>query len=423
MSSPFNPALWYWKVLDSSPSTQVFSGASGSFVPLANTTYTTWLVADGGNVPSTCDTLANLYASFDGYNASARPFYQELTVTGDVTLTNPLPSVLVINGPVTPFKVILPPMNRPGSLAKGDGLMIRNGGPGGAGSYPFRVYYNDGTTITWFTPSGGYIGGFQDVYFTLTDNTTVNGTVIATSYLSIKGGTVEDAIHALNGLYVEGPNQADLILKKGAGSKAVLWGTTLTSQVRFEMALASDDAESTGNAGSNFYLARYADNGTTMLDKPIAITRSNGGVILRGTNTNDSAAAGFIGEFLEHSVPTGSKVSLTTTIPAQIATLTLTAGDWDVWGVLQFDGGGTTTITCLVGSIHTTTAALDFTQGRYFATPMFGNAGALAFLPTLSLSPSRFSVALSTAIYLNASVTFGVAACQAYGRLMARRRR
>lgn len=62
---PFNITNWYWSVQDSSPTTQVYSSASGAFVPLTDATYTAWL-ADG-TLPTNIDTAANLGAVLAPY--------------------------------------------------------------------------------------------------------------------------------------------------------------------------------------------------------------------------------------------------------------------------------------------------------------------------------------------------------------------
>src|SRR5690349_16625741 len=65
---------------------------------------------------------------------------------------------------------------------------------------------------------------------------------------------------------------------------------------------------------------------------------------LAGTATNDDAAAGKIGEYIESEVLSGSAVSLTTNTAANITSISLTAGDWDVWGAAVYQlGSGTTT--------------------------------------------------------------------------------
>lgn len=332
MSSFYNIYNWYWKVLDSSPGTQVFSSASGGFVLLSDPTYTAWLAADGGNQPTEIPTLAGLYEGvFNSFNERlARPSYAAMTIGVDTTLTNPLPTYLKVTPTADNLKVIFPQSNKPGSLAKGQTVRILNGAT--VLTRPFTVYAADGTTQIWGPTAGQKtITGGEDVLFTQTANDSVNGSLVPQGYL---GATV-----------------------------------------------------------------------------PVAV---------QGVPTNTARAAGIVGEYLEHSVGTG--VALTTGIWTQIATITLTPGDWDVWGVLQYDGGGTTTVSAMQGSIKNATASPDFTQGRYSAVSLPSAGTILPFLPTLLLPATQWLIASNTTIFLNTSATFGVAGMNAKGRLMARRR-
>jgi hypothetical protein len=63
-----------------------------------------------------------------------------------------------------------------------------------------------------------------------------------------------------------------------------------------------------------------------------------------GTATNDDAAAGKLGEIISSNIVVGSAVSLTTNTPANITSLSLTAGDWDVWGLMNSSEGSGTTL-------------------------------------------------------------------------------
>lgn len=56
MSKNYNPKNWYWIVGGST--SQVYSSASGDYVPVANATYQAWR-ADG-TMPTAIDTEANL---------------------------------------------------------------------------------------------------------------------------------------------------------------------------------------------------------------------------------------------------------------------------------------------------------------------------------------------------------------------------
>jgi hypothetical protein len=55
---------------------------------------------------------------------------------------------------------------------------------------------------------------------------------------------------------------------------------------------------------------------------------------LPGTSTGDNANPGNVGEFVTASVTTG--LSMATDVPANITWITLSPGDWDVWGSVSF---------------------------------------------------------------------------------------
>lgn len=144
---------------------------------------------------------------------------------------------------------------------------------------------------------------------------------------------------------------------------------------------------------------------------------------LTGTVTNDAAAAGKIGEVLSSIVLAGSAVALTTNTPANMTSLALTAGDWDVTMVLYYAPGASTSITRLIGSPSATSATLDTTTGKYadlnIAANVPGNAGYIS-----QVVPSyRLSLASTTTIYAVAMGTFTVSTLGVFGLLRARRMR
>ena len=79
------------------------------------------------------------------------------------------------------------------------------------------------------------------------------------------------------------------------------------------------------------------------------------GVAVLGSNTNDNAASGFVGELLSASAANNA-VSLTNDVAANAVSLSLTAGDWDVSGVVLFQTAGSTTVTQFVAAISTVSA-------------------------------------------------------------------
>ena len=142
---------------------------------------------------------------------------------------------------------------------------------------------------------------------------------------------------------------------------------------------------------------------------------------LKGTTTNDSASAGNIGEYVTATVLTGSAVSLTTATAADITSISLTAGDWDVEGCVVASPAGGTTLARIEGWTSSTSA----TQ------PTIPNNGGFAKLVTtftaadqaLPVGRQRFSLSGTTTVYLSIYTAFIGSTCAAYGFISARRAR
>jgi hypothetical protein len=141
-----------------------------------------------------------------------------------------------------------------------------------------------------------------------------------------------------------------------------------------------------------------------------------------GSTTNDSATAGNVGEYVSSSVASGSAISLTTNVVANLTSISLTPGDWDVWGIAQYLGTGSTTVNSVQTTLSLVSATQDTTNGRYTYTPAFGTTG-FANPLTAHIGPARFSLSTTTTIYLTVVGTFAASTLSAYGILQARRRR
>lgn len=132
-----------------------------------------------------------------------------------------------------------------------------------------------------------------------------------------------------------------------------------------------------------------------------------------GTTTNNNAAASYVGEVISNSA---SGVALTTTVDASVISISLTAGDWDVFGSIRFVPAAGTTTASTESSISTTSAthsALSTVGGARIAD------GVSAYpAPTV-----RLSLAGTTTVYLVATAAFGVSTMAANGSLTGRRRR
>lgn len=142
---------------------------------------------------------------------------------------------------------------------------------------------------------------------------------------------------------------------------------------------------------------------------------------LPGTATNDNASAGNIGEVISASIAGGSAIALTTNVAANIASISLTAGDWDVYGWDNFSGNATTSQTSLIASLSTTSATLDPTTP--FASLSQSTAAQVVGGATNSfgLGPLRLSLATTTTVYLVSRATFTVSTMSSFGAIRARR--
>ena len=146
---------------------------------------------------------------------------------------------------------------------------------------------------------------------------------------------------------------------------------------------------------------------------------------LPATATNDNASAGKLGEVISSAVASGSAVSLTTGVAADATSITLTAGDWDVWGQICFIPGATTSITQYQGGINTTSATLPTAETVAAARLAFDIAAVVSGVSVQSfpLVAARLSLASSTTVYLIGRATFTISTMGAFGKIIGRRRR
>lgn len=150
----------------------------------------------------------------------------------------------------------------------------------------------------------------------------------------------------------------------------------------------------------------------------IAFTSTTG---IIGTTTNDNAAAGSVGEYVSSFIVIGSAVALTTSTPANMTSISLTAGDWDVWASVIFHPAGTTNIASMSAGIGTNSASFTgVVPGAYMVVTMTGITGADQ---GYAVGARRFSLSGTTTIYLVVSGTFTISTLSAYGAIEARRRR
>ncbi|MEK7916653.1 hypothetical protein AAB988_29385 [Burkholderia contaminans] len=155
-------------------------------------------------------------------------------------------------------------------------------------------------------------------------------------------------------------------------------------------------------------------NGVTVLGGSVGNVITQSGSANITTNVYGNPGATY-DTGLQTNFTTGT--SLTSNANANVTSISLPAGVWDVWGVVVFNPASNTTVGNLVAGANTTSA-------------MFGANGTFSNLNTpfttgavqrFQSPPSRMSFASTTTVYLVAQATFGVSTMTADGYIFARR--
>lgn len=153
--------------------------------------------------------------------------------------------------------------------------------------------------------------------------------------------------------------------------------------------------------------------------------------IIKGTATNDSAATGYVGEYLYQTRALSAPTALTTATAKNVTAspLTLTAGDWDIGASVGFDMGAATTWTsvrCSISLTSNTEAPGDSyaggsTTGEFSVSLAQASAATPASGNVLVIPSHRVSLAAGDDFYLVAHSNFAVSTNSVYGTIWARR--
>ena len=156
----------------------------------------------------------------------------------------------------------------------------------------------------------------------------------------------------------------------------------------------------------------YYCDGTNVIAIPQAIS----GPII-GATTGINAGAGQVGEYM--STTSSGGVALETNTPGALVSITLTPGDWDVWGsVLIQPGPASATTGGLVGTSLSNTALPAWPSGGVTLVAVTATASVLA----LWTGAWQYNVAANTPVYLVPNLGF-TGTATGKGFIAGRRRR
>jgi hypothetical protein len=143
----------------------------------------------------------------------------------------------------------------------------------------------------------------------------------------------------------------------------------------------------------------------------------------KGTATNDNAAAGYIGEYVSSSVAQASSIPAVLNTAVNITSISLTAGDWDVDGMVYYLPDGSTAWDLFLASVSTTSATQASRdtggQGILKVSGGFGTGISSGLYAPMR----RISIASTTTVYLVGTISFSAGSPTMYGTIRARRMR
>lgn len=174
-------------------------------------------------------------------------------------------------------------------------------------------------------------------------------------------------------------------------------------------------ATSANNPYTAFKLSGANANAATCKIDPRGVIREGGfpGV---GQTVYDGWA--IQGEVKEQTIPIGSAVSLTTDISANVVSISLPPGDWDVWGNATLTSGASTVTTYRIAYFSTTSASgTGILPGTYTRVDGSVTGGGTS----IPVGKGRISLGATTTIYLVYIAGFTTSTNAVYGYIAARR--
>jgi hypothetical protein len=140
---------------------------------------------------------------------------------------------------------------------------------------------------------------------------------------------------------------------------------------------------------------------------------------ITGVTNASNAATGQVGEFISATISAASPVALTSQVATNITSISLSAGDWDIWGNVCSSVAGTTVTIWMYGAISTTSSTIPAQPNNGGS----GLSGAMAAGATsiVNVGRMRLNVSTTTVVYLVADMNFTTSTAAAIGFIGARR--
>lgn len=245
---------------------------------------------------------------------------------------------------------------------------------------------------------------------------------ISTKTLSKQTGTFNVSGGTITNIGYNGSSTTFL----GAGSTITVQGLFISNVINVTSGTVTTLNSTVATISSGTFLtvntsSIQATSGTGLIYSNTGLfvaSITGGGFFMRGTTTNDSAVVGWVGEYISSSSIVYGSVG-TSTQYFDLASITLTAGDWDLSGVCYYRANGGTVVynDCGIGTA-TGNSSTGLVDGD---TSLEGPPSVAAYQTSLTIPGVRKSIAATTTYYLKGNVQYSVATPQFKGRISARR--
>jgi len=290
-----------------------------------------------------------------------------------------------------------------------------------------NIYYRSAAN-TWTSVTIG--GNLSFSGGTLTGAGTIANTFTGAQVMSVAGTASTPAVK-LSGTWFTGGTSTTTkphLLVEGSGAASTNWSTDGTgigvnAAVGFTGYLLDLQVNSTpifqvgydGNlqvSGSLNVPAGITVTGDSIIAGALTVT--NG---LVGTTAADNAPSGNVGQVVSSFITIASPVALTTATTANITSISLTAGDWDVSGLVSYSPSAAT-VTQKIGGINTTSATVPNDGSAVYSGAQLTTS---SVLDSVTVPVKRVNVSSTTTVYLVGNATFSAGSVAGFGYIYARR--
>jgi len=265
-------------------------------------------------------------------------------------------------------------------------------------------FSNTGNSTTANTVSAGSFFGFYSIIGNPITSSSTG--VLALSHFTIMCGTINATCIIHGGSTASNANYCNF----GSGTaSAISISTTLSI---YSAVVTSNNTNAITGAGTLIYVGIIFQGTSSKIN-----TTSQTGGLMQGGLTQ-APSAGFIGEQIKSVTAIGSAVNMSgSTTPTNLTSISLTAGIWDVSGLISINNNGAT-IVSTQGSVNTTSATLG-TEGD---NSIFGLNGVVGtYDGFVVIPPWRLVITATTTVYLIAAVAYTSGPPKGYGRISATR--